>query len=150
MASPLSDFLRAQDWATLRRLNGWDLQPWNDEDDLLLFRLKARDGEEYRALIDCTGYPTDPPGVVFVNEAGASSDPCAWPYGDSDLDGIVKPPPNCFLCMPLTREGLRHHPEWIRNQEARPWDGTRTSLMDLLNFLHRLLHSSHYKRRRAS
>lgn len=142
MAAGLDDFLRAHDWDLLRRVNGWDIERHRD---LVFFSLVARDGERYRTRFECSGYPDEAPSVLFVNTEGSTLDPTAWPRGTANFHAVVKPPPHCFLCMPLTREGLQHHGEWRTTRAA--WNPGRHTLMDLFNYLQRLLDSTDYQGR---
>lgn len=144
MPHPLEKFLAAHDWDALGRLNSWELKRWAGAENLLLFTLKARDGERYHVLLDCAGYPESAPSAVFVNDQGSKVDSMAWPTGTPRFYEVVKPPPNCFLCMPLTREGLTYHPDWRSNPQAKPWNRATNTLMDMLNYLDRLLGSMDY------
>jgi hypothetical protein len=85
--------------------------------------------------------------TVFVNSDNSQHDPTAWPTGNQAFLEVVKPPQNCFLCMPLTREGLQHHPDWITTASVESWDGNKHTLLDLLNYLQRLLNSDDYLKR---
>ena len=147
MSHPLSDFLAAHDWDRIKRVNGWRLSRRDEDPDILIFELQAMDGEEYRALVECSGYPDQAPSVVFVNDKGSASDPRAWPKGTGRFHEVVKPPPHCFLCMPLIREGLAHHGDWRDNPRVRAWNSQVHTLMDVLNYLQRLLHSQDYQGR---
>lgn len=144
MPHPLSDFLAAHDWDTLARINGWKLTLWKDDPDLICFELRAKDGQWYRVLLDCTGYPDQAPGVVFVDDQGNKNELRAWPAGTPQFYDVVKHPPHCFLCMPLTREGLAHHAEWRNDPTKNPWNGRKHTLLDVLNYLQRLLRSRDY------
>lgn len=149
MPHPLEAFLAAHDWDALRRLNGWELTRWAGAENLLRFSLTARDGERYHLLLDCSDYPDSAPSVVFVNDQGSKTDPRAWPAGTPRFYEVVKPPPHCFLCMPLTREGLTHHPDWNQDPQAKPWNKDANTLMDVLNYIDRLLGSKDYIERRT-
>lgn len=63
-----------------------------------------------------------PPSVRFCHpDTHASGQPTDWPAG---MDSYFKPPPNNglgWICMPISREGRQHHPEW----NARGWRPTR-------------------------
>jgi hypothetical protein len=138
MASDLDAFFDGADLAFLERANGWQI---SRSEDLVFMKLTARDGERYRVRIGCDGYQPRPPSVAFVDDAGSVGTAQAWPTGAPTFLEVVKPPPNCFLCMPLTREGLQHHPDWIRQPGA--WRAAN-SLNDLFNYLHRLLNGPDY------
>ena len=143
----LDAFFASRDWPRIIAVTGWLVT--RDEADRARVQLgvQARDGDVYRVLFLCDGYPSVAPSVAFINEAGSKADPASWPWGDATFLQEVKPPPNSFLCMPLTREGLAHHPDWARSPEAQPWRGDVHSLMDLFNHIQRLLNSEHYCRR---
>lgn len=141
MPHTLDDFFKTQDLELLRRVNGWDVRR---SGDLVYLTLAARDGEQYTARFLCNDYSQQAPSVLFVNAEGSGTDPCAWPKGNDNFHGVVKPPPNCFLCMPLTREGLQHHGQW--RGAAHAWHPER-SLLDLFNYLSRLLDSPDYQGR---
>ena len=138
----LDQFWLSQDWMKLERLNGWKLKK---DGDRVILDLHARDKELYTVLLSCENYPAEAPSVVFVNSEGSRLDPRAWPRGTASFMDIVKPPQNCFLCMELTREGLQHHPDWRTQEKA--WHKDRHTLMDLLNFLQRLLNGADYEGR---
>jgi hypothetical protein len=141
--SDLDVFWDALDRDGLALIQGWQLER---NGDLLYFSLSASDGERYRMRIDCDGYRSDAPDPVFVDSDGSKTTTSAWPKGDTNFESYVKPPPNCFICMPLARGGLQRHQEW-RTQGVEVWDPARHSLMDLFNFFQRLLDSEHYKGR---
>lgn len=135
----LDKFWLAQNWEKLEKVNRWKV---SRDGDRVIFELFAKDGEQYRVLLVCDNYPQQAPSVVFINNEGSKLDPKAWPKGKLLLAEIVKPPTNCFLCMELTREGLTHHAEW-KSQE-KSWHGERNTLLDIFNFLQRLLNSDSY------
>lgn len=137
----INSFMKSLDLDFLYKVNGWKIEM---ENDLVKFELSARDGERYIALFDCSNYPTLAPGAVFVNDKGSKMDPKAWPTGNDKFLSVVKPPPHCFLCMQLVREGLQHHPDWRTNPKVDSWDSTKHSLKDILNYLDRLLSSPDY------
>lgn len=138
--SDLDDFWNALDLETLRCVQGWQLER---EGDLIYFSLAARDGERYRLRIDCDRYRTLAPDPVFVDAAGSKTTMSAWPKGTAYLDQYIKPPPNCFVCMPLSRSGLQHHGDWVAST-VEVWDPAKHSLLDHFNFFQRLLNSQHY------
>jgi hypothetical protein len=138
----LDEFMASQDWDLLRVANGWNV---TRDGDRLLFELTARDGERYAVRLLCDDLPRRAPSVVFVDHQGSPSTMRAWPRGNEQ---VVKVPPSCFLCMPLTREGLQHHPEWRSNPAVNAWR-EESSLMEVFNYLQRLLTSSDYAGRAA-
>lgn len=144
MMVSLDEFFAARDWTAIEAANGWKVTRDADDGARVILELSARDGERYRVLFVCDGYPDAAPSVAFVNVEGSKSDPRAWPRGDQDFHQEVKQPPNSFLCMPLTREGLVHHPDWATNSAARSWNGGSHTLMDLFNRTQRLLGEHHY------
>jgi hypothetical protein len=146
-SSALDAFFATHDWPKILTATGWGVQRDPEDPARIFFETKARDGESYRLLFLCDSYPTTAPSVAFVNAAGSKSDPLAWPRGDGTFFEEVKPPPNSFLCMPLTREGLAHHPDWLLSPTARPWRADAHTLMDLFNHVQRLLNSEHYQGR---
>lgn len=135
MAQNLEEFLNDpnRDWGTIKRLNGWTIE---HEGNVVTFRLNASDGEGYIVRLLCDQYPDSPPGVVFVNERGEMSDRKAWPNGSNPFLEYVKPPGNCFICAPLTKEGVHHHKEWMGI-----WAQQGDTLMDVFNFIHGLLNN---------
>lgn len=137
----LDDFFQSIDWEKVSRINDWKVTKSNE---LITFHLKARDEENYIVQFLCDNYPTSAPSVLFVNETGDKTDKLAWPTGDNDFLGHIKPPPNCFICMPLTLEGLQHHRDWVNNPSVDSWDPNKHSLLDIMNFLQRRLKSNHY------
>lgn len=140
MNPAIESFFNNHSWDLLKKLNGWKINKRNDY--LIEFELPAKDGEKYKVLFDCNGYPDIAPGVVFVNCEGSALDPKAWPKGSTAFHNVVKPPPNCFLCIPITKEGLHHHKEWIGSPSA--WNPSKHSLMNVINYIHRLLNSPDY------
>lgn len=147
MRESLDAFFAARDWRPILAATGWSIIRDADDSARVLFGVEARDGESYRTLILCDGYPDLAPSVAFINQAGSKTDFRAWPRGDSAFFDEVKPPPNSFLCVPLTREGLAHHPDWCTSPTARPWRADTHSLMDIFNHVHRLLNGDHYQGR---
>lgn len=143
MSTPLDDFWAAHDWVALERVNGWVV---SREGERVRLSVLARDGERYLVQLGCDGYPATAPSTVFINEAGSARDKRAWPVGTGKFHEVVKVPDNCFLCMPLTREGLAHHPDWKGQPGA--WN-ERSSLLDLFNYLRRLLNGPDYAGRGA-
>lgn len=141
MASQLDDFFNRYDWDLLLRVNGWIVET---KEEIVTLELGARDGERYKVMFICDNYPTEAPKTFFVNDEGSSDDVKAWPKGNQRFYEIVKLPPNSFLCMPLTRQGLQHHQDWKTNPSVNSWDSGRHTLMDLFNFIRRLLNSDDY------
>lgn len=137
----LDEFMSAHDWELLKRVNQWEVER---DGDLLHLSLAARDGERFRVRVRCDGYPVTPPSVVFVNGEGDPMNPRAWPKGGGRFYQAVKPPPACFLCVPLTREGLQHHGEWRTDPSKNAWTGDRHSLIDVFNLVQRLLFDPDY------
>jgi hypothetical protein len=144
MNNELDNFLTKHNWALLERLKGWVVDRSSDNCDVVRLSVSARDGERYIARCECQGYPIQPPSVVFVNDRGSKTDPKAWPAGDAEFNQIIKPPPNCFLCTSLTREGLDHHKEWKNDRTKNPWSSEKHTLLDIFNLVSRLLSDSHY------
>lgn len=143
--SDLDSFLASLNLESLKRVQGWELERHGA---LLFLSLGAEDGERYRIRFNCDGYALVAPDPVFVDSSGAKTDRSAWPRGDQYFDQYIKPPPNCFVCMPLSRTGLEKHKEW-KSPGVDAWDPTKHSLMDLFNFLQWLLNSEHYRGRLA-
>jgi hypothetical protein len=137
----LDEFMASTDWDLLKAVNGWDVIR---DGDRLLFELTARDGERYLVRIMCDDLPRRAPSVVFVDAEGSPSALRAWPKGNGRFFEVVKLPPHSFLCMPLTREGLQHHPQWLEVPTITAWRGERSTLMEVLNYLQRLLSSADY------
>ncbi len=142
----LDEFMASQDWNLLKVVNGWVV---TRDGDRLQFGLTARDEERYIVRLLCDDLPRRAPSVVFVDAAGSSSTMNAWPKGTGRFHEVVKPPPNCFLCMPLTREGLQHHPDWLQSPAITAWRGDRSSPIEVFNYLQRLLTSDDYAGRAA-
>mgnify|MGYP001568958459 CR=1 FL=1 len=146
MSSQLDDFFNSHDLDFLHRINGWVVEA---KGEAVLLELGARDGERYKVMFICDNYPTEAPKSLFVNDEGSSNEQKAWPKGNQQFYEIVKLPPNSFLCMPLTREGLQHHQDWKSNPSVNSWNSNRHTLMDLFNFIQRLLNSDNYTGRGA-
>jgi hypothetical protein len=140
----LDQFLHSFDHSLWEQVNGWSVVRDVENSDIVRLKLPARDGETYIIRCKCDGYPALAPSVKFVNAEGSENDKFAWPSGDAEFGKIVKPPPHCFLCMPLTREGLQHHQDWLQAQNTNPWNADKHSLQDVFNFLKRILHEEHY------
>ena len=134
----LDDFWVGQDWATLGSLGAWSVE--RQEEDVFL-ALQARDEESYRIRIRCSGYPKEAPSVKFVDQDGSENARRAWPRGVGWVTQIVKPPPSCFLCTDLTREGLQHHQDWASRPTA--WSDKK-SILDIINLIVRLLRCDEY------
>jgi hypothetical protein len=150
MAQSLDEFFAARNWPALEALRGWSVARDENDRDIVYLRLKARDAEAYRVRCVCDGYPATPPSVAFVNDEGRKDDHAAWPKGTGELDQEVKPPDACFLCMPLTREGLAHHgEEWRKTFPDQCWNGDKHTLLDIFNRVHRILHATFYTGRRG-
>lgn len=140
----LDDFMAAQNWGALKVAAGWEVRR---DGDVVLLTLPARDEESYLLRLVCDGYPVTPPSVAFVDAAGNKLNPLAWPKGNQRFFEIVKPPPHCWLCTNLTREGLHHHREWLTDASKNPWSGDRHTLLDVFNLVQRLLRSEDYSGR---
>lgn len=147
MAESLDALFAGRDWPAILAATGWSVARDEQDSVRVVLDLRARDRQPYRVLFLCDGYPSMAPSVAFINAAGSKADPAAWPRGDAAFLEEVKPPPNSFLCMPLTREGLAHHPDWAGSPTAQPWSADLHSLMDLFNHIQRLLNSEHYQGR---
>lgn len=139
MKTPLDEFFESADLVTLERVNEWSIRR---ENEIVFLELPAKDQQVFRVRVECDRYPEQVPSVLFVDSAGSKLNPSAWPHGTHALMEIVKPPPNCFLCTELTREGLQHHPDWRGLQSA--WNPKKHTLNDVFNLIHRLLHSDGY------
>jgi hypothetical protein len=146
MPQSLDEFFAGRDWPALEAAAGWTVTRDPQDNVRIVLVVSARDGESYRVLFLCDGYPDVAPSVAFVNEHGSKADPSAWPRGSGAFFDEVKPPPSSFLCMPLTREGLHHHPDWARSA-AGAWNPDAHTLMDLFNRMQRLLNSDQYEGR---
>ena len=142
MKTKLDLFFENTDVPALERANNWSIKR---DGDLVFFELPAKDFDVYRLRIECDEYDEKAPSVVFVDAEGSRLNPRAWPKGGQALLEIVKPPPNCFLCTELTREGLQHHTNWKALESA--WCTRKHSLLDIFNLLHRLLRSAAYEGR---
>lgn len=142
----LDEFMASQDWSLLKVANGWVVMR---DGDRLQFELTARDEERYIVRLLCDDLPRRAPSVVFVDTAGSPLTMRAWPKGTGRFHEVVKLPPNCFLCMPLTREGLQHHPDWLQNPAIKAWRGELNSPLEVFNYLQRLLKSDDYAGRAA-
>ena len=145
MADALTKFLASQDWDALGRIMGWYVERDIENTDVVRLTLPARDGELYILRCVCDGYPEEAPSVKFQDAQGVVSVASAWPAGNSEFHKVVKPPPDCFLCTDLTREGFGHHPAWRGRPGA--WDGKTHTLMDIFNYVQRLLKSNDYLKR---
>jgi hypothetical protein len=143
VTTALDAFFAERDLIALGKAAGWIVARATNS-EVVYLTLNARDGQTYRVQCACDGYPSIAPSVKFVDANGSSSEPVAWPKGAGSFHEEVKPPPNCFLCMPLTREGLHHHPDWRTNPDAEAWNGERHTLIDIFNRLKRLLNSPNY------
>jgi len=137
----LDELMASRHWARLGELYGWCARR---SDDLIVVELEARDGEWYSVLLDCPDYPAVPPNVGFVDGEGSLMDPEAWPAGTPRFHEVVKPPPACFLCMPLTRQGMSAHQEWTSTSRVGAWDPERHTLLDIVNYVQLLLRSKQY------
>ena len=142
MADALAKFLATHDWALLHKVMDWQVERDGENPDVVRLTLPARDGQLYILRCRCDGYPETPPSVKFVSGDASESVMSAWPTGDTEFLQVVKPPPHCFLCTDLTREGLEHHGDWRSRPGA--WSGTTKTLMDIFNYAHRLLKSKGY------
>lgn len=145
MRESLDEFFARQDWPRIEASAGWVVRRDPDDPERLILTVRATDEERYHLLCLCDGYAKRPPSVAFVNGEGSKDDATAWPTGDSEFLSEVKPPPSCFLCMPLTREGLQHHPDWAAKGIA--WDPERHTLLDVFNRVQRLLVGPNYRGR---
>jgi len=137
----LVEFMASQNWELLKAVNGWEVER---DGDLLHLKLAARDDESYRVRLNCAGVPDEAPSVVFVDGAGNPNIAAAWPKGTARFFEIVKPPPSCFICMPLTAEGLQHHPEWRSDPAKIPWSGEKHTPLVIFNELQRMLNGPDY------
>jgi hypothetical protein len=144
MSQSLDEFFATRDWSALESVSGWSATRDEADQDIVYLAVKARDGEQYRVRCICDGYPSEPPSVAFVNDSGSKDDVRAWPRGTPELDQEVKAPPSCFLCMPLTREGLAHHPNWRTEFPEQAWSPAKHTLLDIFNRVRRLLHADYY------
>lgn len=142
----LDEFMAQHDWATHERLKGWKVSRTGK---IVRLSLAARDGETFTLQCVCDNYPGQAPSVAFVDSEGSKGNARSWPTGGKAITDIVKPPPNSFLCMSLTREGLQHHKNWIGNPKQNPWDPAKHSLMSIFNVVHRLLMGPDYTGRVA-
>jgi hypothetical protein len=111
---------------------GWRVERDKDNIDVVRLTLPARDRELYILRCVCDGYPKEAPSVKFVSQDGDEKVLSAWPAGDAEFGQVVKPPPHCFLCTDLTREGFAHHSEWRGRADA--WNGATSTLMDVFNY----------------
>jgi hypothetical protein len=121
----------------IERLKNWEIRR---DGDVIRLALTARDGERYRVVARCDDYENTLPSIVFVDEAGSMMTPSAWPRGTQEIQDYIKPPPHCFVCTDLTREGIQHHPEWNTGQK-------KSDVLGIFNLLQRLLDSPSYQGR---
>jgi hypothetical protein len=143
---PLDDFfLKIGDALSRAALaNHWVISRRDYDPSIVDFQLNAADNESYFVTLICDQYPLLAPSVKFRNTEGEVNDAKAWPKGSPVFHEVVKPPPSSFLCMPLTREGLQHHGDWINNVTVNSWSSDKHTLLDIFNYLHRLLNSKDY------
>ncbi len=141
----IDKFMASHDWALLERVKKWKVER---KGHVVRLELQARDGQRYLLRCVCSGYPEQAPSVAFVNEEGSKTDPRSWPTGGQAVLEVIKPPPNSFLCMSLTLEGLDHHKDWAGDASKHPWTSKNT-LMDIFNVVQRLLDHPDYKGRAA-
>src|SRR5690242_10642942 len=106
MVDKLGEFLARHDWEVLRAIKGWQVERDAVAAEVVRLTLSARDGERFTVRFICDNYPDAAPGVTFINAAGSTTDPTAWPAGNAAFYEVVKPPPQSFLCTDLTREGF--------------------------------------------
>lgn len=139
--SDLDAFWNGLDRQQLENVQGWR---FTRDGEIVYVSLPARDKERYRILFLCGGYNTRAPDPVFVDDQGSKMTKTAWPRGDSYFDQYIKPPPHCFVCMPLSRTGIEKHPEWLQDPTSDVWDPKKHSLLNLVNFFSRLLNEEHY------
>lgn len=139
--SDLDEFFNSQIPKILECTHGWEFER---EGDLVYFSLSSRDAERYRLLIICDGYKNSPPDAIFVDATGSKMTKSAWPDGDNRFHEYIKPPNDCFICMPLIRGGIARHPEWQTNAAADVWDPARHTIVDICNFVQRELNTAHY------
>jgi len=145
MGDTLADFLAAHNWDALSDVMGWRVERDKENIDVVRLTLPARDRELYILRCVCDGYPTEAPSVKFVSQDGDEKVLSAWPAGDDVFYQVVKLPPACFLCTDLTKEGFGHHSDWRGRPNA--WSGATHTLMDIFNYVQRLLDSEHYVKR---
>jgi hypothetical protein len=126
------------DWAAVHGGSGWQAER---VDEVGYITMSARDGVAYRLRLECKGYPQKAPSAAFADEKGLVSNVKAWPKGSGDFGSAVHPPPDTFICTPLTREGLEHHPEW--KSRADPWSVDK-HFLDVANYVQRLLSGPTY------
>ena len=141
--SDLDDFWNQLDRDFLKEHKGWEFER---DGNLLYLSLSARDGERYRIRFGCDGYRTRPPDPMFVDADGSKTAVTAWPRGNDNFYQYIKRPPDCFICMPLSRNGLERHQEWLTSGVGA-WNPATHSLFDLFNFFQRLLDSTDYSGR---
>lgn len=111
--------------STLEATDGHRWQVTCEPDTLVVFvALRPKEtNDRYGLRLDFgDSLSAGPPSVRFchpdTHALGQSTD---WPAG---LDDYFKAPPNNghgWICMPVTREGLHHHPEW----NVKGWRPTR-------------------------
>jgi hypothetical protein len=145
MADTLTEFFAAQKWDAVSKVAGWHVERDAENTDVVRLTLPARDGERYILRCVCDGYPKEAPSVKFATADGDVSVTSAWPAGDNLFHEVVKLPPASFLCTDLTREGFAHHGPWRGKSNA--WDENTHTLMDIFNYVQRMLNSEHYLKR---
>jgi hypothetical protein len=101
------------------------------------------DSEAYCIRFQCPNYPDEPFSVKPVDaETKESSVATAWP----SCDGF-RPPSD--LCMPLSAEGYRLHPEWSNDPRWR-WNPRGNPLLRVVEELQaRINDPSKYRGRTA-
>ncbi len=106
---------------------GWDVS----SPDKLTVEISIRssvDGERYSLHFRCTDYPDQPPSIVCFDKASGSHQVrSAWPQcqgfrADSSWD----------LCLPLSAEGFKVHPEW-QNDPQKRWNSNGNPLLRVID-----------------
>jgi hypothetical protein len=145
MVEALTKFIAAHDWDALGKVTGWRVELDIENTDVVRLTLPARDGERYILRCVCDGYPRQAPSVRFATADGDVTVVSAWPAGDATFHEVIKLPPASFLCTDLTREGFAHHGDWRGRSNA--WDENTHTLMDIFNYVQRMLSSKRYIKR---
>jgi hypothetical protein len=148
MVTTLAEWLATGELAHFAKLNDWAVKSYAEKPGMFRITMDAKDGAVYHLRADWSSCPAAP-SVVFCDENLKKEVPSAWPIGTSLFMDYVKPPTNCFLCCPYTKEGFEHHAEWLQHVGPR-WRISESTLVDTLLFIQGLLHGPTYTGRMAA
>lgn len=131
------------DWRVLR--DGWP-------NPIVAVTAAARDGapDEFAFRLDVAGYPdAGPTSEPWDAKADSPLAHEFWPTGAGRI-GIVfnpgwTPAANVHaLYHPIDRLAIVGHDNWRAQDPASIWDPSRMEIVDYLQVIHELLHSSQY------